>query len=674
MSKQVDSVHHFANSRQRMYVAFLSGLILIGVFGGMLVTTFVRPTVSTVYYHYNLQYNCAESDDRNQIIESMSHVIEMYSRHPNWNYTIETQFMTIEWMEMFFPSVFGELQRQNQRGQLELIVLQYSNAWNIGYPLEPFKLSLNYTHVRMAEYGLIPSRLILLQEGQWMPGFLELTDLGFFDAYIIHREQLGYFGAYPKSPVLEYSYNGKSGHVFVDLRIPRTEAGVWHLQIYAADGELLNTGDVVVDVGPASAFQYNAEKQRSHEEHLLALERKGNRFMRIDDFYRLCLEKGAVGTLDKFIPEVEWVPNQYGQFMTWMGWGAGETDDGTHLARCYRSWQLLQATMTLLDHAYESGVVSSEQYREWGMWRINGLDGLLLNASKFLWEAQVSDTTGITPPYRSYIYGLNKTYLASQICFDVVNRIRSIEISGGNWYANRIQINPISDNVVKGSQYFINNTYLETLTLNEIKSEFGCNISYSQDPAFRIPSHDHTPIFEKRHYETIDWGLDFYRLQIEFDGKYNITNPHDIFLDIPESVRNSDYIWSDVTTENQILISFEDDWSQAIYSPSLVENFTQTLSRTDYYQYPVSADFEFLCLLALSNGFLYNPQKGYGIVKNVTGSHLAASWRPESISFPAYYLKYHTTAEFFLVKGTIQEVLQFANQINTYSPLTLEAL
>ena len=60
----------------------------------------------------------------------------------------------------------------------------------------------------------------------------------------------------------------------------------------------------------------------------------------------------------------------------------------------------------------------------------------------------------------------------------------------------------------------------------------------------------------------------------------------------------------------------------------------------------------------MCNGFLYNPQDGYAIIKNCSAYHLAALWDPNQISFTANQLKYTSNQEYFLVKGSLNDTLQ----------------
>jgi len=230
------------DSKSRYAAALIATIISVGLTGGIGIYLSSTPKASTVYYHFNIQYKMGDESTYDEIIMSMTHVMYMYDNHTNWNYTLETQFRTIEYMYENFPASFDLLQKHNQNGQLELIVPQYGHGWHLPYPEKDFRESINYTLARMNEWNLSRSGICVLQEGHWMPGFGSVAESGNFDAFVIHREQLGYFGTYPDRPVLEWDYLGRKSYAMVVPRFPRVEGGYYHCQIYSADGELLNTG------------------------------------------------------------------------------------------------------------------------------------------------------------------------------------------------------------------------------------------------------------------------------------------------------------------------------------------------------------------------------------------------------------------------------------------------
>ena len=69
---------------------------------------------------------------------------------------------------------------------------------------------------------------------------------------------------------------------------------------------------------------------------------------------------------------------------------------------------------------------------------------------------------------------------------------------------------------------------------------------------------------------------------------------------------------------------------------------------------------------------LYNPELGVGIVKNVTSRHLAAHMKSDEAMFWESELKFDSEHEYFMVPGTLDEVLRFANQVNSYEAIVVE--
>ena len=520
----------FVNYNKNMfYAAAITSVVLLGSLGGIATYWNSQPTISTCYYHFNIQYRAGWEESYDHIVEAVEHLIDMYDDHPTWNWSLECQFMLIEWAhdnysvtaesgEAIEDQMFYKLQKQNQRGQLELIVPQYSDQWHVAHTLKDLKQSVNYTTTRLDEWNLTRSSVIVFQEGQWLPGFTQLGETGEFEAAVMHIEQATYFNYYPDEPVLKWNYGGVEKYALINPRLPIFEGMSYHHQIYAADGELLNTGDVEIHGGPASEFEFNAEKQKNHEDKLIALEKRGNQFMTMEDFLHRCIEKEQVGVLDKFIPECEWVAAQYDQYFTWMGKGNGATDDGYLLARIYYAGKLTQATELLLNHAKSTGRITDENYTVWGNYRINGVDGLLLEANKQVWMAQVSDTTGITPKYEEWWYGLNNTKWAIDKCNIIIENIQIQAAAEGNPYPSSFQINPYNNSVIMDEQNFINDTFVESKTSEEIEAIFGLEIDVNQEAIYDEMGLAPVTTFEKRYYNTTTWDVEYYRVKWEFYG------------------------------------------------------------------------------------------------------------------------------------------------------------
>ncbi|MBN2156875.1 MAG: hypothetical protein JW776_12605 [Candidatus Lokiarchaeota archaeon] len=648
---------------------FLAGIVATIATLGILIPGIVlwvnHPMISTSYYHYNLQYRAGQEQTYPEIVEnSLQHIIYMYGNHSTWNYTIECQFMLIEYVHDNYPTLFDEIQAQNSRGQLELIVVQFSSAFHVPYPVKNFRESVNYTSIRMEEYGLRQSILILLQEGQWLPAFGQAVPNHV--AAILSIEQCGYFNYYPKQPVLEWNFGGVKKHAFMIPWFPRFEAGVYHHQIYTQDGEKINTGgygsfDVAVD------FDFNPLKQANLEKRHIELEENGNLFMTLEDFYNYCVENEYVESMEKYIPETEWVAAQYQTFWTWMGQGSGWTDDGHLLARIYNAMTITQATELLLNKSYTHAVINDTNFAEWGQYRIGGQDGKLLQAKKLVWEAQVTDTTGISPRYFEFWYGMNKTSDALHICSEIIENIR-FKPTFNTVFGNNLQINPYTLSIENQTSSFLNVTDLGVLSICEIEGLFDLAILSTQSDEYAL--YPAALEVSRMNLKANDWSQEYFQLNFKFRGKYNVeyNNTGDNY--ISEEELNSMNTMG-VISKNDISIHFFGNWSTVSYSPALLENESINLVRDHYYSFPYESKAEWWILLSACNGMVYNPQGGFGIVKNNTVRHLAANWRSTHIEFAETEIKYNSTHQYFIVPGTVQEVLRFANQINSYRWITL---
>jgi hypothetical protein len=658
-----------------MRATFITCIISLSVLVGGIIIWDSPDMVSTSYYHANIQYRTGNEVSYRDIIEqTLQYVIWMHGNHSNWHYTLECQLLLLEYVNVNYPHLFQAIKEHNLRGQLELIVPQYSDSFMVPFPGKDLLESMAYTQQRMQELGLRQSKLILLQEGQWLPGFPYIANANHMNGWILSREMLAYFDYYPKTPILEWSFAGHTSHVVVTPWFSDMEAGVYHHVIYIQDSEKINTGDEGSIEG-AEFFNYNPLKQANYEARHEELEKKGNKFLTMSEFYEHCIRKGYVSKLDKYIPETDWVAAQYETFFTWMGKGNGAADDGLMLARDYYTHNLIQATELLLHKA-----VALEGILNWNDLitaqslldpiggivkpRINSTYTIaewLLEAKKVLWEAQVTDVTGITPAIFEFQYGLNKTRDAIRICKMLIQHVKNRP--GLNPFnVSQLQIIPMNNSVISSPTDFWEIQYGGSTSWSEIQELFGIEIEIHHQFEQIFPHSNSTSM------KNLTWnGQDFtlYELNFEFPGKYNISIGLEDDILINNTIFDANNRTEGLTGPNQISIFFKDSFECIAYSPSLSENQTVTLDRSDYYQFPFGSENEWFVRLPACNGLIYNQNSGYGIIKNVTTRHLAGTWRPDSIEFRETEVKYSSKHQYFLVKGTVDELLMLANLLNS---------
>ena len=132
----------------------------------------------------------------------------------------------------------------------------------------------------------------------------------------------------------------------------------------------------------------------------------------MSEWTRYCIDHGYTERMNVFLPESHWTPQRHQSVSRWMAWGSGESDDGVVHSRNYYTRNLIQTAEIMVESANKSGIITSME--------ANSYAGLLLNAKKHLWLAQVTDTSGVNPNALEFQYAINHTYYSQQICQSII--------------------------------------------------------------------------------------------------------------------------------------------------------------------------------------------------------------------------------------------------------------
>lgn len=631
-------------------IIFWSGLIGITAFFA------TKPLVSTSYYHANIQFRAGNEASYDDIFnQSLRHIVDMYQDHPNWVWTIECQGLLIEMAYERYPDVFSKIQIQNQRGQLEIIAPQYSHGLAVAYNYKDFADSIKYNKYLLEDvYNLTISNVIVLQEGQFLPAFPVLKDLG-FDTIAISRDQMSYHNYFPDTPLLNYNYNGIDAYVMPLIWLPTVEGGVFHHQLALSDSERINTGGID---GPYE-FNFNPDKMEQIKLRHYELEKMGNTWLNMSDWVTHCIDNGYTEDMDKFMPESHWTPNRHFGVTRWMGWCNGESDDGIVHSRNYYTRGIIQTAEIMNDQAFSDGSISQANY--------DGNRTLLLNASKHLWLAQVTDTSGVNPNDYEFAYMTNNTYYAQQKAMMVINSLRAAIVD----WQGKIQINAYDKKVFHKTIDFMNASITDTsIMLDALEAKYGfkLDIEYSAESLCTYNKSFWNNSIEFNALGTA-YSFDYEIISLEFLSRRGIyiNNTQQYIPKINNTITCNG---ERVSTH----IKFLDDWEKIHYSPSLDENNSVQCNRSDYTNHAVVNDDDYILALPISNGFLYNDEGGYAIITNNTVRHLSVKWGKESneMDFVETEFQYNAKYEFILYKGSLENALLFANIINPYPYWNLE--
>ncbi|GAB4313518.1 MAG: hypothetical protein Kow0069_14680 [Promethearchaeota archaeon] len=627
--------------RAFMVAAVAATVASAAVVAGLGLAAFARPLVSTSYYHANIQFRAGDPASYDQIFNnSLIPILEMYERHPNWRYTLECQALLVEMAHENYTRAFELIKAQNLRGQLELVVPQYSHALVVAYGYRDFAASIQYARSLLeGEYGLKVSDVVVLQEGQWLPAFGQVAHLG-FDAIIASRDQFSYHNYFPREPLLEWTLAGRTVHVIPVTWLPAVEAGVYHHQLVLSDSERVNTGDVE----GCSGFCFNPDKMAQLEARHEELERLGNQFLTMSEWKEYCLSRGRVEKMNKFMPESHWTPARHKSVSRWMAWGTpGSSDDGQVLARNVYTSNRLFAAGVLLDAA---GGALDPQARVL-------MEQKLAEANRHLWLAQVTDTTGVNPNFRELEYAIEHTAAAQALAAEVVAAVKA-----ANGWVSPVQVNCHDRLVMTEPGLFSNRTALSVGTADLLESRYGFQLSV--DWSVRPVGGSELNVTRERLACTVAGRP----VEFEFDVlRANFTGRTGFF--VPNDLPSLPALQFEGPTTSQF-VTFKDDWRRVAYTPSLLDNATQNLTRADYRNPFVGRNDDYLVPLPLANGLIYNLAKGYALITNNEVRHVSVRWEDDRVTFYETGQDFDARYEFLLFDGSLEDALLLANLANLY--------
>jgi hypothetical protein len=633
-------------AKRATYSAIVTSILLISILGIAIRFLWITPRVTTNFFHFNIDYRLGRAEIEDSIIkEPYYKLLKMYERHPNWDFTIELQAAMIEMIynRTEYKEIAALTTKLVNLGQMELIcALEYSQLY-YAYPADVFELNLKYANQTLDKYGLLAKRsnAILFQEGQYAYGLGTLLNSAYasnIDTVLISAQQIL---SYQRKDYLKGSYpvyelnnpeTGKSIKLLQYNLLPQWEADFLHSWTFMFDGEIVAETDTDDDI----EFTVDDNKMRAFEGQLLMLEQEGNQFMTLSDWVQHCVDVGAVGKLDYYIPESNWNSVDYNSSELWMANNKGSTDDGELISNNYRFRQILSATRQIYEQN-KALLVNNKTI----------IDAKFEMAEKLWLQATCTDSTGLNPRHYERITAERNILIAEQNCSQILQIIAD-EVPNLN--VSQIQVDLKTGMIYNNSNTFLNLiTVLDnTLSLTDLPLDItmsGIKSDQLYAPNFNV---------SKIQYNSSDFDNEIFnltRLDVTFNGTHN---------------------WEDGSIQKiSIMIKKLSGYSvkEIIYSPSLLENETKRIWRYNYKYDPV------FLFLPLSNGLIFIPDdytgfRGTAIVKNVTQRHTTWLWE-------YYYLEIlekngvHLDARqqlFFMEDVTLDRALKFANRINVAPP------
>lgn len=603
--------------KSRLIKVFSICLILLSTFiiTGLTFVIVYKKYVCNLY-HYNVQFVPGDTISENNIInQSIRALIEMYERHPNWKFSIEISGIGLELMADRFPDVFSLFKKLNtETKQLELVLSPYSDMLSVAYPSIDTLKAINLSRTVAIGLNLTPSRVLFLQESQWLEDSFILDE--FYDYYVVRNPFSYYYSDIEFNRVYSYvANNGKEIKVIPEESIPKIDFGDSIFFLYLGDGEAINTDSY------ANRFLLKEEQQQRYEHMLIQVEKLGFILETVEEAVKRSESRKITKVFNDFgpMPDSFWdMPSCIGAYR-WMGDNShpntmpaiffGTTtvvaeNDGELIANNYRTRNFILKVETIYNNiSYNLNAIE----REW-------CQGNLTEAWKNQILAEVTDSTGWSPYWIEMEYALNHSRDANTYAQNALDLIK-----------NKFGISNYNVSVYHQS---VNSSDFELIN----------KLSITAPSAIKIP--------------IINYALN-YTVEYKNCSWYGFS-----FQDITITI--------DISDIYQFNIVFDGLGKTIEYSSALGENASHSINRDT-----VLHDI----ILPGSNGFYYSPSLQLGIIKNCSRRHTAGFFNGDSLIFPEIgFIPIFTsnwsstviTHQFFIYSGDKTNALILANMINSY--------
>ena len=366
-------------------------------------------------FHYNIQYVAggfiAEDDgkiyrfwggssdewddERLQdwiILESFEPVLDFYIAHPGWRVTFEMQGMMLEAIGERFPAILVKLRDAAKAGTVEIVSFHYSAQLFLAFPTFDLERSIEITREIFDLYCVPLSGVVFNQEGQAGEGRHAFMAGHGYSISVFPKNLYNYVRyEEPRGPY----YKDHGVDVIIGPGGVDADSGIDVNWVFFDDGELLTTP---FDPYFAISSEADYEELAKYEEKLLALEADGYKITSITDYVNHLKAQGVEQPALPPVIDGTWQATSTDSVLRWLGgrslapYNAHERDSLIRSGN-YRARTELRAAEILLDTAVAKAVSVPA-----------GLGNDIDYHWRRVFEAEVSDATGITPWIGEYLY------------------------------------------------------------------------------------------------------------------------------------------------------------------------------------------------------------------------------------------------------------------------------
>lgn len=380
-------------------------------------------------YHFNLQYKAGDAGSYFDLIRaSFVPFVKFFNENSNWKASLELQGHMIGFLGRHFPDELDLLVKLNQRDQIEIVNVHYSDQVYLAYPYRDMQMSNKFNEEIFERYGLKRSGVFFAQENFFGEGAEKyMTENGYTVAllnqhFYRHHHEDKKFAPYYRYKNIDALIKGAHGYKADDKSLK-----VEQRFSYWDDGELAFARGNSYTPG----YGASEEAYENHRRKYRRLELQGYKMVGVEDYINRIKELDLKPVELGPVTDGSWNMRYYGGVYLWMGtYRLPWERDGEIRSETYRTRNILLATEKLVGWCEKQGI---------------NVDVYNRNDLKLAWKhmllGEVSDSTGQTPVLIEIYY----TPKEMRDCVWYCNRIIKSLIKKGNKKGIKIPIGKFID-------------------------------------------------------------------------------------------------------------------------------------------------------------------------------------------------------------------------------------
>lgn len=362
-------------------------------------------------YHFNLQYKAGDKKSYFSLVPaSFTPFVRFFDEHPRWKANLELQGHFIGFLARHFPEDLKLLTKLNQRDQIEIVNVHYSDQIYLAYPYRDMIESCKLNKEIFDKYGLRRSEVFFAQENFFGEGAEKyMRENGYSIALLNQHYYSHHHLNVPLAPYYRYKsidalIKGVHGVVNEDQKYQ-----IFQTFSYWDDGELAfaSGNNYVPWYGPSEIAYAN------HVRKYKKLEKNGFKIVRVSDYINRVKELKLKPIELKPITDGSWNMQYYGGVYLWMG---------THRLPWERDGDIRSYT-----YQARGILLGTEKLMEWFEFQGNPITHNMKINLKMAWKhlllAEVSDSTGQTPVLIEVHYSMNELNECIKCCEKIYNEI-----------------------------------------------------------------------------------------------------------------------------------------------------------------------------------------------------------------------------------------------------------